>query len=158
MERRERLAKSQEIVDQVARSMGRRRPIVEFIGDNTADNLVAEFGRSASVEMEQFVCGLLNGSAEMFVYAYAEPRYAPFAEACQMLARRYMLMDGMEKGDVQLKVAAEFKKIFSERYAALGPEAADDMAGRYAQQFSAWLEAQSPQAANLTIPQDGKTF
>lgn len=142
-----------ELYRSVATSVLGREPLVEFIGDNTVDNTVDELGRSASVELEQFVCGLLNGSSDVFAYAYTMPRYAPFADALKALARRYVVADGMERGDVELKVQQAYRRIFSEKWSALGPDAADAMADRYAEQTCEWLRAQSPQQADTMIPQ-----
>lgn len=142
-----------ELYGAVSRDVLGREPLVEFVGDNTVDNTVGELGRAAAVELDQFVCGLLNGSSDVFVYAYTMPRYAPFGDALKALARRYVVADGMERGDVELKVQQAFRAIFSDRWSALGPDAADAMADRYAEQACEWLRSQSPQQADLTIPQ-----
>lgn len=142
-----------ELYRSVSTSVLGRKPVVEFIGDNTVDNCVDELGRAAAVELDQFVCGLLNGSVDVFAYAYTMPRYAPFADSLKALVQRYVVADGMERGDIELKVQQAFRTIFSARWSALGPDAADAMADRYAEQACQWMRSQSPQQADLTIPQ-----
>jgi|GEM_PF-3979994 len=142
-----------DIYGAVTRGVLGRRPVVEFVGDNTVDNCIDELGRTATVELDHFVCGLLNGSVDVFAYAYTMPRYQPFADSLKALVQRFVIADGMERGDIELKVKSAFRRIFSDRWSALGPDAADAMADRYADQAIEWMRSQSPQQADLTIPQ-----
>lgn len=140
-----------ETYSEIMKSLG-EKPVVEMIGDNTVDNLLADLRRTTSIEVGQFVGGLLNGSVNQFAYAYSMPQYDEFKRSLENMCVRYKVMDGMEQGDVCLKVTAMFKDIFTSTYGALGPEAADLMAVKYAKQMIDYMKAQSPQIADLSLP------
>lgn len=126
-------------------------PVVEMIGDNTVDNLMTELVRCTTIELSQFVAGLLHTSVNKFAYAYETPQYEDFKQALANIAARYKVMDGLEQGDVCLKITAMMKDIFASHYGSLGPEAADAMAVQYAEHMLAWIKAQDPKLADLSI-------
>lgn len=124
-------------------------PVVEAIGDNTVDNLMADLARCTTIELAQFVAGLLTVNVNQFEYAYSAPQYTDLAVALANLCHRYRVMDGKEQGDLCTKVTSMMKDIFATHYAALGPEAADAMAMQYADHMIAYIKSQNPQIADL---------
>lgn len=134
------------------------RDVLEQVGDNTVDNLVSDLSQALPVELNAFVCGLLNGNTERFVYAYATPNYTGFGEAMDRLVERFKLMDGLEQADTLRKLDLLWKGIFLERYAVLGAEASELMAARYAAQMTSWLKLQTVPQPSLALPQDPKIY
>lgn len=125
----------------------------EAVGDNVVDNMMDELKRAVDVEMGQFVTSLLNSNVMKFLYAYTVPQYEGFQEALQVVVERYQVMDGTEQGDLFAKIDNLFKDMFVDKYAALGPEAAELVAKKYAMQMVNWLKKQRVQA-NTELHQD----
>lgn len=109
--------------------------LVEAIGDNKVDNMTDELKRATEVELDRFVSQMLQTNVKRFASAYALPQYEAFRESFKDILLRYQVMDGEEKGDLFVKIEQMFKDIFTEKYAGLGPEAAELTAKLYAEQM-----------------------
>lgn len=120
--------------------------IQESIGDNTVDNIVAELSRCVSVELDLFVCELLNKMVNNFAHDYHLPFYEDFKTAFMLVLNRYQLMSGDEEGDLYKKIDNFFLNIFSEKFSSGGHEVSDVIAKKYAVQMINFLKANKIQA------------
>lgn len=120
--------------------------VIEAIGDNTVDNLMCDLKRSSEVEIDMFVCALLNSNQDNFGFAYVVPQYDGFQDSFQKVVQRYRVMDGMEQGDLFEKVSGMFKDIFMSKCAAMGPKVAEQVGKKYAEQMIGMLKRESIQA------------
>lgn len=136
----------------------RRFDLHEAIGDNTVDNLMDALKRSTAVEVNNFTVALLNANVDKFQYAYRLPQHDQFRQDLRNVLERYRIMDGMEQGDLFVKIESMFKDLFVERYGSLGPEAAELIAVRYAKQMVLFLKENSIQAADLSQDATGKIY
>lgn len=134
------------------------RALAEAIGDNTVDNLIDELTRATSIELGQFVVGLLNVNVDNFSFAYNLPQHIGFKHALDAIVSRYRVMDGSEQGDVFSKVKIMFKDILVARYPDLGPDAAEITALKYANQMIGFLKSQALSAADFSFDYTGKTY
>lgn len=127
--------------------------LVEAIGDNKVDNLIQDLQRVTEVETSMFVARLLQTNVKKFAFSYNLPQYEAFREAFKDVLGRYLVMDGEEKGDLFVKIESMFKEIFVQKYAGLGPEAAEQTAKLYAEQMICILKQNSVQANTEMYPQ-----
>lgn len=107
----------------------------EQVGDNKIDHMAEAIRRSVDIEIDMFVASLLNSMVNDFGKSYTNPQYEGFRMAMQDIEQRYRVMDGMERQDLFQKIENIFKGIFLQKFNALGPEAAELAAVRYAGQM-----------------------
>lgn len=125
----------------------------EAIGDNKVDNLVDELKRATEIELAMFVASQLNSGVQAFQQQYTTPQFDGFKVILKSLVDRYRVMDDAEKLDFFQKIEIFFKDLMQKNYSALGPEAAELVASRYAKQMMDWLKKQNldPQAPTDTL-------
>lgn len=120
--------------------------IQEAVGDNAVDNMVTAMSRVVEVELSMFISKLLVMNVGKFSFSYEDPSYIEFKKNFSDIIARYQVMDAEEKGDLYQKIENMFKDIFTEKYAALGPQFAETTGALYAQQMVNILKSMSIQA------------
>lgn len=118
----------------------------EAVGDNAVDNMVTAMSRVVEVELAMFLSKLLVMNVGKFSFSYEDPSYLEFKKNFSDIIARYQVMDGEDKGDLHQKIENMFKDIFTDKYAALGPQFAETTGALYAQQMVNILKSMSIQA------------
>lgn len=127
----------------------------EYVGDNKIDNLADELKRSAEIELKMFATSLLQTNLNLFLQAFVTPQFASFKTCIDAITDRYRVMDDQERLDLFQKMELMFKEIFINNFSALGPETAELIASRYAQQMVKHLKDNNKdpqQAIDLLYP------
>jgi len=107
----------------------------ESIGDNKVDNMVDELKSVIEIELANFVITLLNTNFSAFENSYTNPQFEGFRKALNDLKMRYKVMDNLDKQDLFNKIELIFKDLFRKIYCAQGPEVAELIGTRYAEQM-----------------------